>query len=149
MFKDPIREIYHCYGVYQPRYDDMKRELPHIHFFEGLPSKQDLEEWYIKQPSHKLLCMDDLNAGIENMAGTSKNMAGTSKTVLSIYCALVHHYNFFSILVSQNAFSPGKEYRTTSLNTHYFILFKNRRDELQIQTLGRQIFPRQLEFFME
>ena len=53
------------------------------------------------------------------------------------------------MLVSQNAFSPGREFRTVNLNTHYFILFKNRRDELQVQRLGRQIFPRQLNYFME
>ena len=75
--------------------------------------------------------------------------ASMSKDVVNIYCKCAHHYNFFCILVSQNAFSPGKEFRTISLNTHYFILFKNRRDELQIQTLGRQIFPRQLNYFMD
>ena len=138
MFKKPICKTYYCYGVDQPLYDKMKRELSNIVFFEGLPSKQELESWYMKEPQHKLLIMDDL-----------MSEASTSKDVVNIYSKYAHHYNFFCILVSQNAFSPGKEFRTISLNTHYFILFKNRRDELQIQTLGRQIFPRQLNYFME
>ena len=138
MFKDPICKTYYCYGVDQPLYDEMKRELSNIVFFEGLPPKQELETWYIKEPGHKLLIIDDL-----------MTEASTSKDVVNIYCKYAHHFNFLCILVSQNAFSPGKEFCTISLNTHYFILFKNRRDELQIQTLGRQIFPRQLYYFME
>lgn len=39
--------------------------------------------------------------------------------------------------------------RTASLNCHYFILMANKRDTLQISTLGRQIFPGQLKFFMQ
>jgi hypothetical protein len=38
--------------------------------------------------------------------------------------------------------------RTASLNCHYFILMANKRDTLQINTLGRQIIPGQLKFVM-
>ena len=110
MFKDPICKTYYCYGVDQPLYDEMKRELSNIVFFEGLPPKQELETWYIKEPGHKLLIIDDL-----------MTEASTSKDVVNIYCKYAHHFNFLCILVS----------------------------ELQIQTLGRQIFPRQLYYFME
>lgn len=133
-----MNKVYFCYGVDQPLYTHIKNELPEVTFFEGLPSKEELETWHMQEPGHKLLVMDDL-----------MTEASTSKNVVNIYCKYAHHYNFFSILVSQNAFSPGKEFRTISLNTHYFILFKNRRDELQIQTLGRQIFPRQIKYFMD
>ena len=138
MFNSPIKKTYFCYGVDQPLYDEMRRELSDIVFYEGLPTKQELESWYMNEPGHKLLIIDDL-----------MTEASTSKDVVNIYCKYAHHYNYFCILVCQNAFSPGKEFRTISLNTHYFILFKNRWDEQQIQTLGRQIFPRQLNYFME
>jgi len=39
--------------------------------------------------------------------------------------------------------------RTASLNCHYYILFRSYRDVLQIQTLGKQIFPGQLKYFMD
>lgn len=39
--------------------------------------------------------------------------------------------------------------RTASLNCHYFILMANKRDTLQINALGRQIFPGQLKFFIQ
>lgn len=138
MFKAPVKKIYFCYSVDQPLYEKMRQEMPDIVFVEGLPSKNVLESWYLNEQGHKLLVMDDL------MTEASK-----SNDVVSIYCKYAHHFNFFCFLVSQNVFNPGKEFRTISLNTHYFILFKNRRDELQIQTLGRQIFPRQLAYFMD
>ena len=111
----------------------MKREIPNVTFHEGLPSRHDLETWHSEKTGHKMLIFDDLMME-----------ASISKEMVNIYC----NYNFFCILVSQNAFSPGKKYCTISLNTHYFILFKNRRDESQIQRLGRQIFPRNLKYFM-
>jgi hypothetical protein len=138
VFTTPVHKIHFCYGVDQPLYDEMKRVLPDIEFHEGLPSRHDLESWNIEEPKHKILAIDDL-----------ASEASTSKDVLNIFCKYAHHYNFFCILLSQNAFNPGKEFRTISLNTHYFFLFRNRRDELQIQTLGRQIFPRQLNYFMD
>ena len=137
MFTTPPKKIYFCYSVDQPLYAQMKHEIPQIEFCEKLPTQPILESWYTNEPGHKILCIDDMMLE-----------AGTSKDVTHIYCKYAHHYNFFCFLVSQNAFNPGKEWRTISLNTHYFFLFKNRRDELQIQTLGRQIFPRQLNYFM-
>ena len=47
----------------------------------------------------------------------------------------------------QNLFADG--IRCISLNTHYFILLKTLRDQLQIRTLGKQIFPGQLPYFMD
>jgi len=135
MFTAPVKTIYFSYGVDQPLYEEIRQALPHVKF---LPSKQELESWFMEVPSHKLLVLEDLL--IES---------STNVEILNLYTKYAHHYNFFCILVSQNAFSPGKVFRTISLNTHYFILFKNRRDELQIQTLGRQIFPRQLNYFMD
>ena len=52
----------------------MKRELSNIVFFEGLPPKQELETWYIKEPGHKMLIIDDL-----------MTEASTSKDVVNIY----------------------------------------------------------------
>lgn len=137
-FTKPIKAIYYCYSVDQPIYTDMKKAIPHITFNEGLPTKAELEMWHLYEPGEKLLVIDDM------MTESAK-----SKDVVDIYCKYAHHYKFFCILICQNAFCPGREFRTISLNTHYFFLFKNSRDELQIQTLGRQIFPGQVKFFMD
>ena len=43
----------------------------------------------------------------------------------------------------------GKEMRTISLNTHYLIVFKNPRDNQQIATLARQMYPGRSHFLLE
>ena len=45
------------------------------------------------------------------------------------------------ILISQNLLPQGKDARTRSLNTHYYVVFKYQRDKLQFETLARQISP--------
>lgn len=137
-FTKPIKAIYYCYSVYQPLFADMKKAIPHMTFYEGLPTKTELETWHMNEPREKILVIDDL------MIESAK-----SKAVVDIYCKYAHHFKFFCFLICQNAFCPGREFRTISLNTHYFFLFKNNRDELQIQTLGRQIFPGQIKYFMD
>jgi hypothetical protein len=137
-FTKPIKAIYYCYSVDQPLYAEVKKAIPSITFYEGLPTKAELETWHMNEPREKILVIDDL------MSESAK-----SKDVVDIYCKYAHHYKYFCFLICQNAFCPGREFRTISLNTHYFFLFKSSRDELQIQTLGRQIFPGRVKFFMD
>lgn len=137
-FTKPMKAIYYCYSVDQPLYAEMKKAIPNITFYEGLPSKTELETWYMNEPREKILVIDDM------MTESAK-----SKDVVDIYCKYAHHYKFFCFLICQNAFCSGREFRTISLNTHYFFLFKNSRDELQIQTLGRQMFPGKVKYFMD
>jgi hypothetical protein len=58
-----------------------------------------------------------------------------------LFCAGIYHTNITVIYLVQNIFPKGKAVRTIILSTHYLILFDSRSDRLQIQTLGRQIFP--------
>ena len=73
------------------------------------------------EPGEKILVTDDM------MSESAK-----SKDGVDIYCKYAHHYKFFCFLICQNAFCSGREFRTISLNTHYFFLFRNNRDLLQI-----------------
>lgn len=137
MFTSEPKKIIYCYGVYQHLYDDMKVTLPHVQFFEGLPSRDDLDMWGTES-GHKILILDDL-----------LQKAAKNTDIVDLFCQYSHHLNFSTFFLVQNLFANGKQFRTISLNTHYFILFKNQRDQLQIQTLGRQIFPGQLNYFMD
>ena len=49
----------------------------------------------------------------------------------------------------QNLFHQGKYCRDISLNTHYFILFKNPRDIQQIKLLGRQLGKKLLNVYLD
>ena len=46
-------------------------------------------------------------------------------------------------------FPPGKLSRTISLNSHYFVIFRNPRDSLGISTLAKQMFPGRTDYLME
>ena len=39
--------------------------------------------------------------------------------------------------------------RNISLNTHYFVIFKNPRDNLQFSVLARQMYPTKSKFVVE
>ena len=74
--------------------------------------------------------------------------AANSDEVVHLMCVGSHHHNITVIHILQNLFQKGKSMRTASINCHYFILMANKRDTMQINTLGRQVFPGQLKFFI-
>ena len=88
------------------------------------------------EPGHKILILDVL-----------MEKASKSQDNVDVYCQYSHHLNFTSWLICQNVFIATRQFRTISLNTHYFILFRNQRDEQQIQTLGRPMFPGKQIFY--
>ena len=49
----------------------------------------------------------------------------------------------------QNLFPPGKEARTRSLNTHYYVIFKNPRDQSQFNMFARQVRPTKWKALIE
>ena len=136
MFKIPPTKIFFCYAVYQPLYDEMKKEIPLIEFHQGLPTMDTLTEWGAIH-GHKIVVLDDLMMDAAN-----------SDEIVHLMCVGSHHNQITVIHILQNLFQKEKSMRTASLNCHYFILMANKRDTLQINTLGRQVFPGQLKFFM-
>ena len=54
---------------------------------------------------------------------------------------IAHHCEISLFILSQNMFQKGGVYTCLSLNTHYFILMKTKRDHQQILYIGHQIFP--------
>lgn len=75
---------------------------------------------------------------LDDLIHESKN----SQDVTAMFTRAAHHKPCFIIFIMQNLF-PGKEARTRSLNTHYYIILKNPRDKSQIEFLARQVLPRQ------
>jgi hypothetical protein len=72
----------------------------------------------------------------------------SSIQVGNLFTRVAHHRHCFIIHITQNLFQGGSMARTQSLNAHYFVLFKNPRDRLQVTYLGRQIYPQQQDFFL-
>jgi len=72
-----------------------------------------------------------------------------SKTVSNLFTRMVHHTPCTVISISQNMYQGGKEARTRSLNSQYLVIFKNPRDATQIDTLSRQMYPKQSRFLSQ
>ena len=137
MFQKPPVKIFFCLSVWQPIYDKMNEKIKNIEFHKGLPNMDTLSQWGDLQ-GHKMVVLDDLMMD-----------SADSSEIVHLMCVGSHHHQITVIHILQNLFHKGKAMRTASLNCHYFVLFRNYRDQLQVQTLGRQIFPGQLKYFMD
>lgn len=126
--RETIRVLW-CYGVYQPLYS-RPFDVPGliVEFHEGLPD--DL-------PTCDLLVIDDLMSSL-----------GSDKRLSDIFTKGSHHANMSVIFIVQNVFHQGKQMRNITLNSHYLILTKSRRDLAQMKTLGTQLFSK-AKFFTD
>jgi hypothetical protein len=129
LIKPSVNRIIWCYGIYQERFADIEN----VHFHEGLPSMQTFEN---REPT--LLILDDLMRELSS-----------SSAAVDLFTKGSHHMNLSVIFMTQNIFYKGKESRTMSLNTHYFVLFKNPRDAQQVSVLARQVFGTKWRYMLE
>ena len=137
MSTEPPVKIIYAYGAWQNKFLEVQKSISNIEFFEGLPTKQDLDTRAVNG-QHRVLVLDDLMSVAEH-----------DKSTLDLFTKHSHHMNISVFFIVQNLFSGGKYFRSISLQTHYFILFKNRRDELQIHTFARQLFPSNVQYFID
>ena len=127
LFSQDVKRIIWCYTVYQDIFDKF-RDI--IEFHEGI-----YDVTGVSGGEHTVIIIDDL------MHELNKNVAETF-TVHS------HHRNVTVFFITQNLFHKSKYMRDVSLNSHYIILFPQRRDISQIRTLAQQMFPREHDEFM-
>ena len=135
LFKQPIKRVVYCYEVYQKIFEPLENQ---VNFVKGLISERVINSW---NREHTLLIIDDLMFG-----SFSKS---DEELLVKLYGVLSHHLNVTVIFITQNAFNKSKYMRTISLNTHYIVLFANRRDGQQVRTLGRQLFSRDTNAFID
>ena len=125
-----INKIIYCYSVWQPLYEKMLVDVNNITFHKGIPDQENLKD--------AIIVIDDLMSEcIEN------------KQILDLFTVGSHHRNLSVIFLTQNIYEKGKYSRAISINSHYLVLFNNRRDKAQIQYLARQIYPQEGKFFEE
>lgn len=135
MFTKQVQKIIYAYSEYQNIFDDMKTTNPGIIFHQGLPSKEDIDQ-YTEAIDHTLLVLDDLMLKIVQ-----------SEDCVHLFTVTSHHRNVSLIFLTQNLYPPRKYSRTISLNCLNVILFKNYRDSRQVITFGSQIVPGKSSFF--
>lgn len=116
------------YGIYQPLYD----EIENVTFVEGLP------------PTFQEYLGENTVCVIDDLMQSSND-----KRLSNLFTRGSHHLNLSVIFITQNFFHKGKEMRDITLNAHYLVLSKNRRDLSQITHLGRQLYPNHMKLFQE
>ena len=89
-----------------------------------MPSEEDFKRF--PNSEHSIVVIHDLQSPPLNKI-----------FIANVFSRESHHRNISVIL--QNLFYQSKYCRDISLNTHYFILFKNPRDIQHIKLLGQQI----------
>ena len=124
MFRTEPEKIYYFYTVWQPLFE--KNLDKNITFLHGLPDSKTIES--ISNDKHNLIILDDMQIKAMN-----------DPYIANLFSRESHHRNLSVILLLQNLFHQGKYGRDVSLNSHYFILFKNIRDTNQIKVLGSQL----------
>ena len=135
MISPAPKKILFCYKYWQPSYTEMMQSIPEMMFHQGMPNPLDQPEFFDPDiPS--LIVFDDLMRTVMN-----------DNTAADLFTEGAHHQNTSVIFIIQNLFFQGKQSRTISVNAHYFVLLKNPRDRSQIETFGRQIYPRKSSVF--
>ena len=126
---EKYKQILYCYGEINPTVLSLKNKG--IEIFHGVPDEKIIRE----KEKPLLLILDDLMMNIQ-------------KDFLDIlFTRGSHNWNVSVIFVTQSLF--GKDIRTARANSHYLTLMKNPSGQLQIRTLGSQLFPGSLNYFLE
>jgi len=137
MFTKTPDKIVYCYTEYQPLFGEMKKSVKNITFHQGLPEREQIEE-YSEGMNHVILVLDDLMLKITQ-----------SEDCVHLFTVTSHHRNITCVFLTQNLYAPGKYARSISLNCMNVILFKNYRDARQVLTFGSQILPGQVKYFKD
>lgn len=125
----PPLDVLYCYATYHDKMTRIKELGASI--YEGIPSQEVLDS--LRKPS--LVIFDDL---MEEMS---------EKNLVDLFVKKSHHENMSIIYIVQDLFH--KTLRIPRTNAHYLVLTKAPNALLKIRTLGSQIFPNQLKFFMD
>jgi hypothetical protein len=135
VFSEIQNRVVYCYNVLETELVKMAAADSDIILHEGLPDRAAIDEWAVD--GSWCLVLDDLMSA-----------ACESKDITYLFTVGSHHKKATVIINSHNLFTQGKQSRTISLNSHYFIIFRNRRDANQIHSFARQLYPRNPKFMI-
>ena len=132
LFTNPPVRTRLYYNVYQHTYDQMLGRGLVDDFVEGMPTREDLQE-FLGGHSSTCIIFDDLADQL-------------SDAISELFTVGSHHMNTNVIVLAQNLFQQSQVWRTCSRNTTYMVLMKSSRDPGQIAILNRQMFPQKKNF---
>ncbi len=97
---------------------------------------------------------------IKKMAAPYKHASGSlfilddaffsiNETVEALFTQIGHHNKISVIFISQRLYHQNARMKTLSLNSHYLVLFPQKRDKRQISTFAHQVSPHRPRFVIE
>jgi hypothetical protein len=125
-FDKPLQRLVYCYGSYIPEtFAKLRAKYPNLETYEGVANDLNFD-----RRLNNLIVLDDLMTA-----------AAKSDEVSNYFTRGSHHLNLSVVLLTQNFFHQGAFARTINRNAHYVIKFKDPRDNSQIASLARQVYP--------
>jgi adenosyl cobinamide kinase/adenosyl cobinamide phosphate guanylyltransferase len=129
MIEPAPAHVLYCYGEINQAV--MEHKQRGVEIFHGIP-----EESVIRSKQKPLLLiLDDLMLDID------------SSYLDLLFTRGSHNWNVSIIFVTQSLF--GRNIRTARANAHYLVLMRNPQAQQNIRTVGSQLFPGLLKYFME
>lgn len=125
---EPV-EIVYCYTEFQEH--THRLELMGVTCYPNPPDDQLIDR--LKKPA--LLIMDDCMNVV------------SERFLTDLFTRKVHHRALGLIYITQSLFE--KNLRVARSNAQYILLTRAPSSQLGIRTLGSQIFPKQLQFFLD
>ncbi|KAL3081237.1 hypothetical protein niasHS_012649 [Heterodera schachtii] len=102
-----------------------------VDVYAGVPS----EELVKRFPKPLLLILDDLMLSIDE------------KYLSDLFTKKSHHHQFAVVFVTQNLFE--RKIKVARMSAQYLVLMRAPNSQLSIRNIGVQLFPRQLDFFLD
>lgn len=130
-----IRHVIFFYSIWQEEYTRMQEENLVQDWVKGFPSNEQFLE---KTQEHErtIVVLDDA-------------MSHISRDLVEIVTVSARHVKATVFILFQSLFPPHPLARQISLNVKYFHIFRNPRENAQIQVLARQLKPQGYKFIVE
>ena len=125
----PPQTVLYCYGELNETVLEHKQKG--IEIYNGIPDVDLIKSF----PKPLLLVIDDLMLDID------------PSYLDMLFTRGSHNWNMSIIFVTQSLF--GRNIRTARVNSHYLLLMRNPQAKQNVRTVGSQMFPGKLKFFME
>lgn len=129
MTTNPFCEnIIYCYNEWQDGYEKISQEGIVTDWVQDLPPMSVIKDKIssFKDVGGSILVIDDFGSQITTAHG-------------DLFTVLSHHNNCSVLILTQNLFEKNPVFRTISLNCTYITVFKNPRDNKQINIFASQV----------
>lgn len=130
-----IEHIIFFYSMWQDEYTKMQQEGLVTEFVNAFPTNEDFRV-RTGQYERSICILDDA-------------MTHISRDLVEMVTVTARHSKATTFILFQSLFPAHPLARQISLNVKYFHLFKNPRENAQIQTLARQLQPQNYRYIVE